>query len=218
MSLPSPFWTERRDEHRVSGAIPIRFEWLTVGGELLRARGVTRDISDRGMYCYIEHPLAVGLQVGFDILYPAEPAGRESLMFRCQGWVLRCERLRNRFGVAVAIQFHQVLDTTNLYRRSYDRILLPSPVVAAYAGLHAVVRNLSRIGAFIEDHHPLPVGQKMELRLQAQEWKGEIVVQAIVRRVEPGVGMGVEFVALTSDADNQLRELVDKNTNPAEPR
>ena len=214
MSLPSPFWAERRGELRVPAAIPIRFEWLTVGGELLRARGVMRDLSDRGVYCYIEHPLTVGLQVGFDILNPAELTGREPVMFRCRGRVLRCERLRNRFGVAVSIQSHQAVDTTKLYRRAYDRIFPPSPVVATYAGLHSVVRGLSRVGAFIEDHHPLPVGYKIELRLQAQEWSGEIIVQVIVRRVEPDTGMGVEFVALTGDADRQLRELIEKTASP----
>ncbi|MBI4459404.1 MAG: PilZ domain-containing protein [Acidobacteria bacterium] len=195
----------------MAAEIPIRFEWLTVGGELLRARGATRDISDHSMYCYIEHPLSAGLHVGFDILHPKELGGGEPVMFGCRGHVLRCERLGNRLGVAVSIESHELIPSSKLFRRSDRRIFPSLPVVAAYAGLHSRVRDICRLGAFIEDLHPFPVGHKIELRFQADHLKLEIVAQAIVRRVEPDRGMGVEIVAITSEADRQLREFLDRN-------
>lgn len=213
LSLPSPSWIERRVGHRVATLSPIRFEWLTAGGDLFRARGMTRDISSTDVYSYTECPLSVGLEVAFDILFPAELVGREPVMFHCQGRVLRSENFQGRFGAAISIESHHLIDTAKFYRRANMRFVPASSVIAQYDGSRAAVRDLSPIGAFIEDRHPPPVGRKIELRFQGQEWNGDIDVEAIVRRVEPDTGMGVEFVVLTIDAARQLRELVRNGTS-----
>ncbi|OFV94265.1 MAG: hypothetical protein A3F68_08670 [Acidobacteria bacterium RIFCSPLOWO2_12_FULL_54_10] len=187
---------------------PIRFEWLTAGGDLFRARGMTRDISNGGVFSYVEHPLSAGLEVTFDVLFPAELVGREAVMLRCRGRVLRSEKFHNRFGVAVSMEGLHLIDTAKFYRRASLRVVPASTVIAECAGLHAAVRDLSPIGAFVEDRDPQPLGRRIELHLQTREWKGEIEMDAIVRRVEPETGMGVEFVVITRDAQRQLRELV----------
>lgn len=208
MSLASPSWTEQRICQRVRTLSPIRFEWLTAIGKFLRARGMTRDISGTGVYSYAEYPLPVGLDVSFDLLFPAELAGREPVMFHCQGRVLRNEQFHMRFGVALAISRHHLIDTAQFYRRSHKRVVPRSPVIACYAGSQAAVRNVSTIGAFIEDRHPLPVERKIRLRMQPEGQKAAIdVEEAIVRRVEPDIGMGVEFVVVTVDSRRQLKEL-----------
>jgi len=208
MSLPSPLWIEQRLSQRVRTLSPIRFEWLTSSGELLRARGMTRDISGIGVYSYCEYPLSVGLEVSFDLLFPAELAGREPVMFHCRGRVLRSEQFQTRFGVALSITSHHLIDTAQFYRRSRKRVVPTSPVIAHYAGSQAAVRDLSVIGAFIEDHHPLPLERKIQLRMQLEGSRADIdVEEAIVRRVEPDIGMGVEFVILAVDSRRQLQEL-----------
>jgi hypothetical protein len=58
------------------------------------------------------------------------------------------------------------------------------------------VGDISLSGAFIEDTHPLPPGQRFQLLF----WLGAIepvVVDATIRRVEEGKGMGVEFLNMT---------------------
>lgn len=66
------------------------------------------------------------------------------------------------------------------------------------------VRDISLSGAFIEDKHPLPPGQRFQLRF----WLGAIeplVVDAAIRRVEEGEGMGVEFLSMTPADYDHLR-------------
>ena len=104
---------DRRKSHRVATSSPIRFEWLTPERGLVSTRGMTRDVSSGGVYGYIEHPLAMGLELEFDV-------------------------------------------------------------------------------------------------------QNEIVVEAIVRRLEEGSGMGVEFVVLTEDDDRRLREFLGRNKVPTE--
>ena len=71
--------------------------------------------------------------------------------------------------------------------------------------------------SIVAARNPPPVGRKIELHLWTQEWKGQIYVEAIVRRVVPDTGMGVEFVVLSNDANRQLRELVRSVASAEEP-
>lgn len=69
------------------------------------------------------------------------------------------------------------------------------------------VRNLSLTGAFIEDKRPLSKGRVLPVKLWVQPNEA-ITVNAMVRRVEDGEGMGVEFLGM-SDADHtRLRRSV----------
>jgi len=66
------------------------------------------------------------------------------------------------------------------------------------------VRDISVSGAFIEDKRSLPPGQRFQLRF----WLGAIepvVVNAAIRRVEAGQGMGVEFLSMTPADYDHLR-------------
>jgi len=69
------------------------------------------------------------------------------------------------------------------------------------------VRDISLSGAFIEDTHPLPPGQRFQLRF----WLGAIeplVVDATIRRVEEGKGMGVEFLSMTPGDYDHLQHFL----------
>src|SRR5688572_24345072 len=141
MALPPQAPNERRRSPRIPTLSPIRFEWESPGGEILRARGLTRNISQNGVYSYIEHPLQVGLELDFVVAFPPEPdSSSKSVMYRCHGTVLECERFQSRFGVAIAIQERHHIETVGFHQRSSSRLVPPSTVLAGIAGQQAEVR------------------------------------------------------------------------------
>lgn len=217
---------ERRKAPRLDAAHPIILEWQARGGELHRARGTTRDIALGGVYCYMERALAAGAPVEFDMVVPGALVGGSPRKLRCRGRVLRSEPAEepesgepesgaHGYGVAVTIETSEVVEvlepTVDAERhRIYARIVPATPIQAEYPGMRSGVRDLSLAGAFIEDERPLPVGRLFKLRLSSAHFSAEIEVDAVVRRVEPHVGMAVEFVALTAEAKKCLQAIVER--------
>ena len=77
------------------------------------------------------------------------------------------------------------LDELNVFWRS-DGEFAPS-----------LISDLSHTGAFIKTSNPAVVGAVLQVRLDAP--RREICAEAVVRRVEPGQGMAVEFESMTED-------------------
>ncbi len=209
---------ERRSTKRVPTVLPICFEWHHNETEVRRTRGTTRDISNHGVHCFLERGLPPGLAVEFEVVFPAEVTASEPLKLRCKGKVLRCEVVGRRFGVTASIDGFEVIDVAEALadydRRSHSRVIPPEAIVAEYPGLRSVVRDLSPTGAFVEDDRPFPVGRVIDLRLRGEGLEIPIQVKAIVRRVEPQIGMAVEFVALSKDARAQLQQFIAKARMP----
>lgn len=213
MTDPTP--GERRAIGRAATALSICFEWQNGEAENLhRTRGTTRDISRGGISAYVEDPLPPNLKVEFDILLPSEHTAGSPLKLQCSGRILRVENYGRRFAVAALIEASEVTEPQEVgmesNRRIWRRVAPEATVVADYPGLRSVVRDLSPTGAFIEDERPFPVGKRFQLRLRSEELSGEIEVTAVVRRVEPQVGMAVEFVSLSRSGKERLREFVNK--------
>lgn len=205
---------ERRKQPRVEAQHAIVLEWQTGEGELHRARGTTRDMALGGVYCMMERPLDPGVPVDFNLVLPAQLTGGKPLKLRCAGKVLRSERAGERaFGVAVSIDTSEVAEVLPAAvdagrHRIYARIVPSISLQAEYPGMRSVVRDVSLAGAFIEDDRPLPVGRVFKLRLSSERVPTEIEVVSVVRRVEPHVGMAVEFVALSKEAKKSLEAIV----------
>lgn len=204
---------DRRRGPRLDIAHPIILEWQTGAGELHRARGTTRDIALGGVYCYTERPVKAGEPVDFDMVLPGQLADGNPRKLRCTGRVLRSEKAESGYGVAVTIETSEVLEilepSIDISRhRVYARIVPPGSLQAEYPGMRSAVRDLSLAGAFIEDERPLPVGRIFKLRLSSPTFGTEMELDAVVRRVEPHMGMAVEFVALSRDAKKTLEDLV----------
>lgn len=216
--MPVPPPAERRQSPRLLTTVPISLEWQSEQGEIRRVRGTTRDITRSGVYCFLEEALPPRLPVTFDVVFPAELTAANPLKLRCRGRILRSESWGRRFGVVASIDSHQVLETpepaAESDRRASARVLPCSAIVVEYPGVRSVARDLSFTGAFVEDERPFPVGRLLDLHLRGDGLKGEVLVKAIVRRVEPQIGMAVEFVALSQQANEQLREIVEKNRQP----
>ncbi len=213
--MMSPAQGDRRTNPRVVASLPILFEWQTQQGELCRARGITYDVSQQGVYCYLEQPLALDLSVQFHLVFPPELTISESLNFSCAGRVLRRENLGRRFGVAASIESRQAVGNgepmAEPHRRAHPRIMPFASIAVEYPALRSVIRDLSSTGAYIEDARPLPVGRQLGLRLGGNGGLPEICLQAVVRRTEPYVGMAVEFVAIGKEADLRLHEFLGTN-------
>jgi hypothetical protein len=69
------------------------------------------------------------------------------------------------------------------------------------------VRDLSADGLYVLDPRPFQRGQTVEFRLTFGS--GEpMVVSGMVRRVEPGKGMAIEFIHIGADARRRVKEYI----------
>lgn len=92
-------------------------------------------------------------------------------------------------------------------RCAQPRIIPAKAVQVEYPDFRPRVRNLSLSGAFIEDPRPVGRGRVIQLVFQIGDGK-PIQAKAMVRRVEPEVGMGVEFIEMSPGDRSRLREFV----------
>lgn len=209
--------SERRKNPRLPLTAPLCFEWYR-GEEIRRTRGTTRDISRSGVYGYVENPLSPGLEVEFDMVFPEELTATQPLLLRCGGRILRAEVRERRFGAVASIDRYEISavrePVSESERRSHLRIVPPQAIVAEYPGLRSVIRDLSPTGAFVEDERPFPVGHVIDVRLRGEGLPHPLSVKAVVRRVEPQIGMAVEFVALNHEDRVQLLRFIEGSQTP----
>jgi PilZ domain len=208
---------ERRKNPRLPLTAPLCFEWRR-DEEIRRTRGTTRDISRSGIYGYVENPLSPGLEVEFDMVFPEELTATQPLLLRCGGSILRAEVRERRFGAVASIDRYEISSArepvSESERRSHLRIIPPQAIVAEYPGLRSVIRDLSPTGAFVEDERPFPVGHVIDVRLRGEGLQRPLKVKAVVRRVEPQIGMAVEFVALNHEDRVHLLRFIESNQTP----
>jgi hypothetical protein len=195
--------------------VPILLEWTPGRGIIRRLRGLTSDISPLGVYCYIEEPVPEGRPIEFDIIFPAEITATAPLAIHCRGTALRTQKEGRLFGLAASIEARETRDFSGQGLEHERRIRLrikPGPSLSVeYPGLRSEIRDLSETGAFIADERPLPVGRHLDLRLRVDESGPSLQVRAVVRRVEPQVGMAVEFTSLSEESAVSLRQMVAEN-------
>ena len=87
---------------------------------------------------------------------------------------------------------------SNLERRKTPRIPTPNGLWVSWelgeSKLTSRVEDFSALGAFIVSEQVPTVGTRLKLLFSLPE--GQIQIQAVVRNVFAGRGMGVEFVAM----------------------
>ncbi len=97
-------------------------------------------------------------------------------------------------------------------RENYDR--RSGPRVAAHEAVVELLdfrprlRNLSQGGVFIEDPRPLPAGRMLRLLIRLNPQSRAIAVWGMVRRVEEGKGMGIEFLEISAADRATLRSFL----------
>jgi hypothetical protein len=92
--------------------------------------------------------------------------------------------------------------------RRYPRVVPPRSVVVAWqSGTRRAVSYLSSIalgGLFVLTRQPVPIRSTVKVLLDLPF--GEVRARAVVRRVMPALGMGVEFIAMTQEDRARLNK------------
>lgn len=92
-------------------------------------------------------------------------------------------------------------------RRLSPRVYNEGAVQVEYILPDPRVRDLSISGLYVADPRPLQRGQPVELKLRLGPGD-PLSVRGMVRRVDPGQGMGIEFIHLEPADRRRLREYV----------
>ena len=102
--------------------------------------------------------------------------------------------------------------------RERDRRLEPrvanDVIEVEYVAPSPHVRDLSIGGLYLLDQRPLLRGQPVHLKL-GLAGLGTIVVQGMVRRVDPGVGMAIEFTHVETADRRKIKEYIAR-ANPGQ--
>ena len=93
---------EKRNIRRFSLNLPIVVRNL--GGDLGELRGVTRDVSSRGAFVYLQSDASEGATIEFLMTLTTEITLAEPIHVLCSGKVVRVEQSSTRPGLAVAIE------------------------------------------------------------------------------------------------------------------
>lgn len=98
-------------------------------------------------------------------------------------------------------------------RRRHVRYLCKAQVKIAWGEvtLDATLRDISASGMYLETHEPLWVRTEFSARVLLPE---ALRVQCIVRRVDVGKGMVVEFTELSQETRMNLNHLIWKLSHP----
>ena|SRR6267143_1362737 len=95
-------------------------------------------------------------------------------------------------------------------RRFSSRVATPGDVYVYWSsvgyGDTSRVRDLSSRGLFVQTRQPKPLGAKANLHFLVEE--GQIRAEAVVRRVEPGRGLGLQFTAVREEDRRRLADLM----------
>jgi hypothetical protein len=109
-------------------------------------------------------------------------------------------------GANLLLQYVHPPKPEALERRRVPRLRPMEPIYARCPDERRV-RDIGLGGAFIEESHPLHAGRRVQLELRLAT--GEpVVISGMVRRVEDGRGMGVQFLSMTETHHNRLRQFL----------
>jgi hypothetical protein len=98
--------------------------------------------------------------------------------------------------------------------RRFDPRVANDVVEVEYVAPSPHVRDLSQSGLYLLDHRPFQRGQPVQLKLGLGNL-GTVVVQGMVRRVDPGTGMAIEFTQIDPSDRRKIKEFISR-ANPAD--
>lgn len=93
------------------------------------------------------------------------------------------------------------------HERRTDQRIQPQGARVEFPELQPRLRDLSLSGAYIEDPRPLSRGRMLRMKIVLSETV-TIAVRAMVRRVDEGKGMSVEFLEINATDRKRLRDFV----------
>ncbi len=96
------FWRkEHRSLKRFSRFVPIRVRIL--GPEPRNVEGITKDVSETGVFLYTDVAVEPGAQVELAFVMPKEVTLTMDMSVHATGRILRVTKSLEKFGVAVAV-------------------------------------------------------------------------------------------------------------------
>ena len=105
--------------------------------------------------------------------------------------------------------------------RKHPRVGLKTELWIGQEGIFTrtdeILRDLSVGGAFVQSHQVFPVGSILSFRFKVPNALNLIHCTAIVRNMELGNGIGVEFLDLSGESRRQVELFIDNNLNSIPP-
>jgi hypothetical protein len=110
--VPSATEPEQRGTRRFALQLPVSVKYAD--GKSQDESALTRDVSARGVYFYVDSKLAVGSDLEFTLTLPSEITLTDSIRVRCKGKVVRVEEnpSASKVGVAAAIEQYDFISDT----------------------------------------------------------------------------------------------------------
>ncbi len=95
----------------------------------------------------------------------------------------------------------------DLERRRHGRYACTSAVEIEWGSeiLQALIRDISQSGMFVVTNNPLWMRAEFSARILNSE---PVQVICLVKRIEPGRGMGVEFIEVPEDSRKPLEDFL----------
>jgi PilZ domain len=101
-----------------------------------------------------------------------------------------------------------MVDTKAKKTRRHPRVKSSKGLFVAWeTGSRRAVSRLETLslgGVFIHTSEPPPVGSALNILIDMQN--GDVRARAVVRRVAPGKGMGIEFISMTPEDRARLNK------------
>ncbi len=94
--------------------------------------------------------------------------------------------------------------------RRLDPRVATGEVVVQYVAPSPQARDLSVSGIYIRDSRTLQRGEQVELKLQIGD-EPPFIVRGMVRRVDPGQGMAIEFIHVDAAARRLIKEFISRS-------
>ena len=89
--------------------LPVQVKGQAQAREVI---AVTKDVSARGVYIYLDSEVAQDTPIEFTLTLPPEITMTQSIRVHCKGKVVRVDRdLPGRVGIAAMIDHYQFLDS-----------------------------------------------------------------------------------------------------------
>jgi hypothetical protein len=212
---------------RISVNLPVQIWGMNAAGKPFRQSAFTEDVSLSGARLRdVKETLAVdevialqyeGQKGRFRVVWMGEPYGVTEGKVKLAA--LEPEKIpwRAALGpeaeqdepVPTEEQERQVAQRQSSERRRHPRFRCEAmfeTMGASEGRSWGELQDLSVGGCYVNTPVPLPMGTKTDVRITV---RGESVeLAALVRANHPGVGMGLEFVEMTPEAQQKLAELM----------
>jgi len=108
---------------------------------------------------------------------------------------------------------------SEVLQRGETRVPGVQDISLSYEGsneeIHIRPPNLSARGMFVSTSRIFPEGAVLNLRFWLAHTQAEVQTRCEVRHCLPGVGIGVEFIGISSEAERQIAREIDFETRGA---